>query len=170
MIIKSIMIKDKVIITNSMLEKEEHKALSKILEKQGKKELIKEILFLFWKCDFEGKNTIYGKFFETYKSDFTKENTKKEIKREKKYARISTLYTFDQLKDDLFVKFKEYKKKTKREKLYYAIVDGKYVSIRTSRCISLSSSIKDARTFSLAQIDNLRQRTLYKIETQEFIK
>ncbi len=82
-------------------------SLTEILKKDGKKEVLKEILLSFWKGSFAGKSTKYGKFIKIYEFNNKKYNWDNVGKLDK-IGTDGILYSYDELKNDLYDKFLEF--------------------------------------------------------------
>lgn len=175
-IIKSISFKDKVLITStsnnivpSEYKKWEATRLTEILKKQGKNEAIKEILLQFWNGNFQGKSTIYGKFIENYVSKFSWENTGKREELEFSFGEIKgDVYSYEELKEDLFNKFEKFKEKTSKKNLFFVKLAGDYIKRVTTRRAFHAFDINEAKKFTLAQAEDIKKRfTNYNIEIIE---
>jgi len=126
----------------------ESTSLSAILKEQGLIELEKEILEQYWNGNFQASNNIYDKAVKFYGQSipYTWSNTGAESEVGKERYGDLILYSYTQLKAELYKKYVEYKARPKGN--FFVKYNGHYVKSLTKKYIKYAASLQNAKRFN----------------------
>ena len=131
--------------------------LTDILKKDCKEQDIKEILLSFWHGSFQGNSTKYGKFIKIYNSN----NKKYDWDNVGKLDKIGTgsiLYSYDELKNDLYDKFLEYQSLNSIKEKFLVKLNYNFI-LKLKRNKAFLTSYKDyAQKFTATQVETIKNR------------
>lgn len=144
-------------VTPIFLETWISRSLTEILKKNGKEEVIKEILLSFWKRSFQGNSTKYGKFIEVYKFNNTKYDWDN-VGNLEKIGTESILYSYEEVKDDLYDKFLKYQSLKSIKDNFLVKLNYNFISKLRRNGASITSYKDCAQKFTATQIETIKNR------------
>lgn len=149
-------------ITPKRASRWEAESLTKILQEKGKDELDRVILFEFWKGNFQGKSTKYGKFieiiFDRKASPFKWGNVGEasEVGSEKYGEKI--IFTNETLKAELFVQYLKFLEQSKSKEQFKLKINGAWIYKLKRASLSTCYSVENASIFNLAKLQEIKKR------------
>ncbi len=132
-------------------------SLTEILKKEGEEQAIKEILLAFWQGLFQGTSTKYGKFINIYNFN-NKKYDWDNVNKLDKVGTESILYSYDELKDDLYKKFLEYQSLSSIKDNFLVKLNCNFILKLKRNRASLTSHKDYAQKFTATQVETIKNR------------
>lgn len=125
-------------------------SLSKILQEQGKKEVEKEILFMYWQGTLQETNNLYEKSvkYSRYCLPYTWANTGPEHRKGSVWCGDYIQYSNNEVKEALYQKYLEYKKRDKSKHCIYLPKLETFLRSKQGRLIRFATFSEHAKQFN----------------------